>query len=653
MLGRNGGVELKAIRSLWKPRGANQVQTSQEPSSECASGTRAMRRYGRRPQAVSRSDGAAVCTCSVTALQHEPTREVVQEPSQPSEQSEPPQRPQEPQQQQHWQQHGCGTVSVSSICSPSDAPPATSLPVADRSPPPSTHALQPSVPPLAQQLLALPEAPSASVADPAHTLKVATTATTTTVTTTKRHGRRPSCSHVRELVSHGAADGAYFQEESGKLRKEGEIVGLDVAREHLSIMRAGTIACLGEAPSRMMGVGGQARRRGRGVLDATQTINVQGRYQESLAAASGALALLPPREQRRQRRQRRLDATQPPPMRWWVLLFVWATPLGYACALHRVLLLQWERALPQLLIVGVGSALLAVAIGLLDPNRVRAELYPYDQAFTVGGLGISFGVCAAVLWLHDGALILNCHCRQFTPPTPSSMAMSALSALTDIVTTTVAATATAITTTAVMKTATTTTTTATATRRYSRRWWRLVLIWAIFGPPFGAHQLHLGQPLAALKRCALAAAAMLFILLGRYSTLSGGFGGALAIGLVFLLGAFANWVREGMQILRGRLGGKGFAPERRFWLILLTSLSGGLFGAHRLLLDRPRSAALFTLAHAAAIAAAVPAWHLSHNAAARGVSLCVSASLAVAIAVGVARDLCQLLRGAPTPPTHP
>ena len=54
------------------------------------------------------------------------------------------------------------------------------------------------------------------------------------------------------------------------------------------------------------------------------------------------------------------------------------------------------------------------------------------------------------------------------------------------------------------------------------------------------------------------------------------------------------WLRDLVQLLRGRLGPRSAAaPE--FWLLLLCTTMLGTLGAHRVVLGRKRSAPLFPL----------------------------------------------------------
>ena len=236
-------------------------------------------------------------------------------------------------------------------------------------------------------------------------------------------------------------------------------------------------------------------------------------------------------------------------------------------------------------------------------------MFPYEQAYEVGGLAAGLGALALLLWLYDGWLLLR---GRLLPPGADPFDWAAWPA---------------------------------------PAWRRAAAAWVLLGLPCGAQRWVAGHWAGGAVECALAALALALAAISGGGTLHGAFACAVAGGVLFLGAALVLWLRDLLQLLRGRLGPRT-VPAPFFWALLLAATLGGPLGLHRTLLRRHRSAPLFMLFTAVIVFCALDAaTDLTAHAtsagagAINGVEIALARAAGAALAVALGRDVRKVLRG--------
>ena len=314
-------------------------------------------------------------------------------------------------------------------------------------------------------------------------------------------------------------------------------------------------------------------------------------------------------------------ALRPPPGRFWALLGAWAL-LGLPLCAHRLLAQRWRTALVQLCMLYIGAILVVVATTEFSPQLFPKTAYPYVQAFTAGGVCAGFTTLAGLYWLADGVLLFRGRLRPSHDDETDAGKYDAFST------------------------------------HLSNEWWLLLGLWAIFGAPFGAHRWRLRHGGRAALQIALNVGAVAFGLMGSFGSLEGAYALSIAIGAAAMIGGIWLWIRDLIQLLRGRLG-PARAATPRFWQLLLCLLFLGPLGLHRRLLGRSYSWLVFPLLTAAiglcaadAIAQFTFGHHLdkewggiSAGQATWALELGMGGALLVALAIASLHDLVHVLKG--------
>ena len=263
---------------------------------------------------------------------------------------------------------------------------------------------------------------------------------------------------------------------------------------------------------------------------------------------------------RRRREARLVVSTKnyaPPSRRFWLLLALWAVG-GLPCAAHRLLLRRWRSAALQLSCFCLGMMLVVLSASSLAPDVIAGPYtYEYDEAFKVGGLGIFLTTLGGLLWLADllllcrGDLYFNGGDRYEIAPFESP------------------------------------------------EWWTAATLW-LFGGYLGLHRLFLRHYSHGALHLSMTSVGALLAVLGVHGDTESAFAFALACGVAYFACAAAMWMRDLVQLLRGRLG-PAPAAKPAFWRLFLACTCLGPLGAHRLLLRRTRSFFSFPLATAVAM----------------------------------------------------
>ena len=247
----------------------------------------------------------------------------------------------------------------------------------------------------------------------------------------------------------------------------------------------------------------------------------------------------------------------PPSRSFWLLLALWAVG-GLPCAAHRLLLRRWRSAALQLSYFCLGMMLMVLGASSLAPDVITGPYtYEYDEAFKVGGLGIFLTTLGGLLWLAD--LLLLCHGELYFN----------------------------------------------GGDRYeiapfeSPEWWTAAALW-LFGGYLGLHRLFLRHYSHGALHLSITAVGVLLAVLGVHGDTESAFAFTLACGAAYFACAAAMWMRDLVQLLRGRLG-PAPAAKPAFWRLFLACTCLGPLGAHRLLLRRTRSSFSFPLATAVAV----------------------------------------------------
>ena len=146
--------------------------------------------------------------------------------------------------------------------------------------------------------------------------------------------------------------------------------------------------------------------------------------------------------------------------------------------------------------------------------------------------------------------------------------------------------------------------------------------------------------------------------MGSFGSLEGAYALSIVIGAAAMIGGIWLWIRDLIQLLRGRLG-PARAATPRFWQLLLCLLFLGPLGLHRRLLGRSYSWLVFPLLTAAiglcaadAIAQFTFGHHLdkewggiSAGQATWALELGMGGALLVALAIAYLHDLVHVLKG--------
>ena len=246
-----------------------------------------------------------------------------------------------------------------------------------------------------------------------------------------------------------------------------------------------------------------------------------------------------------------------PSRSFWLLLALWAVG-GLPCAAHRLLLRRWRSAALQLSYFCLGMMLMVLGASSLAPDVITGPYtYEYDEAFKVGGLGIFLTTLGGLLWLAD--LLLLCRgelyfnggdCYEIAP-------------------------------------------------FESPEWWTAATLW-LFGGYLGLHRLFLRHYSHGALHLSITTVGALLAVLGVHGDTESAFALTLACGATYFACAAAMWMRDLVQLLRGRLG-PAPAAKPAFWRLFLACTCLGPLGAHRLLLRRTRSFFSFPLATAVAM----------------------------------------------------
>lgn len=319
---------------------------------------------------------------------------------------------------------------------------------------------------------------------------------------------------------------------------------------------------------------------------------------------------------RRLNEQRLAEARKiyaPPPARFWRVLGLWLV-LGLPLGAHRLALRRYRSALLQLGCSGIGAILVACAATLLSPQVVAGPwTYEYEEAFVMGGIGVGFTTLGGLLWLFDGVLLrrglLYKNGGERYDYTPCE----------------------------------------------TREWWRAAVVW-LLGGCLGAHRLWLRHDAQGCLHLVLTFIGITCAVMGEHGEIGGAFAFVTFMGAWLLACGVLLWLRDLLQLLRGRLG-PAPAPKAAFWRLFFACLLGGPLGAHRLLLRRVRSAWCFPLATAISVlllsdlgggaltGGAPPAARL----AATFVESVGFVAVGGALVVGWARDMRGVLRGTLVP----
>lgn len=303
----------------------------------------------------------------------------------------------------------------------------------------------------------------------------------------------------------------------------------------------------------------------------------------------------------------------PPPARFWLVLGLWAV-LGLPLGAHRLALRRYRSALLQLSCAGVGGLLIALAATLLSPQVVAGPwTYEYEEAFVMGGIGIAFTTLGGLMWLCDGVLLrrglLYKNGGERYDYTPCE----------------------------------------------TREWWRAAVVW-LLGGCLGAHRLWLRHDTHGCLHLVLTGIGIACAVMGEHGEIDSAFVFVVFCGALLLACGVLLWLRDLIQLLRGRLG-PAPAPTAAFWRLFFACLLLGPFGAHRLLLRRVRSAWCFPLATAISglLLSDLGGGVLSGGAppAARLAATVIEAvgfvAVGGALLVGWARDMRGVLRGTLVP----
>ena len=401
-----------------------------------------------------------------------------------------------------------------------------------------------------------------------------------------------------------------------------------------------------------------------------------------------ALAAARAKREEAEARVRRL--TTSPPARFWWLLLLWA--FGGVFGAHRASLRAWRLACMQCGFVLLGVTLIVTCATQLHPQYVPPQRYPFREAAIVSSLASLFGFVAFCLWLRDGYLLFQgTSLRPLLSEGETQLAMRAMRrsssrrALVESVTASsggaeaggdggggadgggesAAGTAAGKAGGAAGSAGAAGGVVGRRSRLMADRLAAqlsppvsfrtdraLLCLFLTIGLPVCAHRWRLRHRGHAACHCMLTTIAGLLASQATSGTLESAFSGCMTLGCLLLGGCLVLWCRDGIQLLRGRLGPPSAAAVE-YWMLLASLGVGSGLGAHRILLGRYRSAALFPLLLCLGGGMAIDAalglsWATMERTAyttARSIEGLFAAGILVALLIAIGRDLSSVLRG--------